>query len=266
MKKLLPRALVLGVLGQFAVSCGETVNYDTEEKLANPASVGSDNQNGDGTGAGGDAVGENGGSGSGDGINVPVACLNQTPKTKDALLVFPEIPAGTTCAFGSGDNLSKVQGVFRAYLTQTQVVDLPDGAVLCGFDLKHEAESMRYDDEMFFTVNDKLLLSTKDYSEYFASDGFFHEFSWDDLRDKPYDAVEDRAVYCAGGSSCKVPATETSGSIELGFNRELNQNLANALQSQKSLRFDWTTTGDNDNSDCRHSPINLQLSIQYVVP
>lgn len=279
MRRLLPQVLVLGILGQFTASCGETVNYDTEEKFNSAAVVGGDNQSDNATGTGPDdenagSGGESsGGGGSGDG-QLPLLCQNGAAvQSEDAVLSFPEIPAGTTCAFGSGDNLSRRDLFFRAYLRQSQTVELPEGAVLCGFSLKHDDQAMRYDDEMFFTVNDKLLLSTKNYSEFFATDGFFHEFSWDNLRDKPYDPADTaRGVYCAGGSngdglnSCKVPETETAGSIELDFSEDLNRRLASALQAQNVLRFDWITTGDNDNTDCRHSSINLQLSVQYVLP
>lgn len=276
MKNFLPKLLVLGLVS-LTQSCGETVNFDTEEKLATDANAPV------GTG-GGDAIetpaGEHpqGGTETGndpdtDGSAIGtdgllLACHSDKVIAMDAALVFPEIPQGTTCRFGQGDNLSRVDGQIRAYLKQTAVVDLPEGATLCGFALSHDAASMRYDDEMFFSVNDKLLLATKDYTEFFTEKDDFYSFNWEGLKSQYYDSFDNRPVYCAGGaeglSSCSVPQTETNGQIKLTFSDSMDAILARALQKDRSLSFDWITTGDNDNSDCRHTEINLKLKLRYV--
>jgi hypothetical protein len=46
----------------------------------------------------------------------------------------------------------------------------------------------------------------------------------------------------------------------------MNTTLSRALRADKKLTFDWITTGDNDNSDCRHTEIKLDLGIRYVIP
>lgn len=273
MKNLWPRVLVLGLLTEFALSCGETVNYDTQEKIANTLVVP------DTTGGGGDAVandpaaaddGTTNSDATTDGDGLPAACSTRPMQTKQEALVFPEIAPGTTCSFGSGENLSKRNGYFRAYLRQTQIVSLPEGAILCGISLEHQPAAMRYDDEMFFSVNNKLLLATKDYSEYFPKTDFFRSFSWANLKNKVYDPLDDRNVFCAGAeegiSDCKVPPTETQGNIEMKFSDEMNKILSQALQADNKLTFEWITTGDDDNSDCRHSEIDLSLGLRYVMP
>ena len=279
MKNLFARVLFLGLLTEFAMSCGETVNYDTQEKVASGLVVPD-------TAAGGDAVatdpgattdknsggkGSDAGSGSGVGADgLPAACSTRTTLTKQEVLVFPEIAPGTTCSFGSGENLSKKNGFFRAYLRQTQVVSLPEGAILCGISLEHHPAAMRYDDEMFFSVNEKLLLATKDYSDIFPKTDFFRSFSWESLKNQVYDSLDSRKVFCAGAaegiSSCKVPPTETLGNIEMKFSEEMNKTLSKALQNQNKLTFEWVTSGDDDNSDCRHTEINLSLGLRYVMP
>lgn len=274
MKNLIPEVLALGLLATLTSSCGETVNYDTQEKvasaLATPAESGSDNAVGSNPGDSDGSSGSGSAAGGVDANGVPLACSNRTVQIKQEVLTFPEIKAGTTCDFGNGDNLSKKNNYFRAYLRQTQVVDLPVGAVLCGITLDHQPAAMRYDDEMFFSVNNKLLLSTKDYTDIFPKTDFFVAFNWENLKNKLYDSLDSRKVFCAGAaegiSSCKVPPTETAGNIEMTFSDEMNATLSKALRADQKLTFEWVTTGDDDNSDCRHTEIKLDLGLRYVMP
>ena len=147
---------------------------------------------------------------------------------------------------------------------------LPEGASLCGFSLEHNSSAMRYDDEMFFSVNDRLLLSTMDYTRFFDTKDGFYSFSWTGLVDQIYEPLDNRTVYCAGGAegmaSCVVPPTETQGQIKLTFSDTMDALLAKSLQQDRALTFDWVTTGDNDDSDCRHTAINLKLKLRYVLP
>lgn len=267
MQKFLARLLCFGLV-LFTQACGETVNFEVEEKLAVDATVPTS-----GTG-GGDAI-QTPDDGSGtsndpelgtDGL--ALACHSDKVVSMDAILVFPEIPQGMTCAFNQGDNLPRVNGQIQAYLKQTAIIDLPEDATLCGFSLDHDTGAMRYDDEMFFSVNDKLLLATKDYSDFFTKEDGFYRFSWDGLKTQYYDSFDQRKVFCAGGdeglASCSVPQTETSGKIKLQFSDKMDAILAKSLQKDKRLTFDWITTGDDDNSDCRHTKIDLKLKLRYV--
>ncbi|MBC7659833.1 MAG: hypothetical protein H7249_09005 [Chitinophagaceae bacterium] len=293
MKNLFSHVLTLGLLAQLSTSCGETVNYDTKVKVADASlgtgaasgSGGGDAVAGQGNASGGDAAsgapssGATSGSASGNGTigtgvdatGLSLLCQSVSAiKSKQVALVFPEIPAGTNCSWGTGENLSRRDGFFRAYLKQTQLVTLPVGAKICSLAIAHQPAAMRYDDEMFFSVNEKLLLATKDYSEYFPKKDFFQTFSWANLVNKPYISNEARPVFCAGGaeglSQCSVPNTETQGQIQMTFGSEMNLKLSEVLQDTNLLTFEWITTGDNDDSDCRHTEIDLNLNVSYVVP
>ncbi len=261
----------------FNQACGETVNFDTAEKIAPVAANsvppegtngGDAIQNPDGTTSDGTDTSTKEPERGKDGL--PLACQSDKVVSVDQDLDFPEIEAGTTCKFDEGDNLSRVNGKIRAYLTQEQKVTIPDGSFLCGFELEHDNSSMRYDDEMFFSVNNRLLLATKDYGEFFPSNDGFQSFSWDGLKNQVYDSFDGRGVYCVGGAegltSCSVPPTETQGQIRLSFGDEMKATLARSLQDERELSFQWITTGDNDDSDCRHTDIKLKLKLRYVKP
>ncbi len=127
---------------------------------------------------------------------------------------------------------------------------------------------MHYDDEMFFLLENRVLMATKDYTEYFQKEGIFSTFSWESLRNQVYNQFDERGLYCVGGadglSECQLPPTDTTGSIELSISAELSASLATLLQDKRILNFSWVTTGDNDDSDCRHTEIKIPVIMHYV--
>ncbi len=195
-------------------------------------------------------------------------CLSSAVQHQREVLHFPEIAAGTTCSFGSNGNLSRRDGFIRAYFKQDQAIALPAGAKLCGFSIEPTSGAMHYDDEMFFLVENRVLMATKDYTEYFPKDGIFSTFSWESLRNQVYNQFDQRGLYCVGGadglSECQLPPTDTTGTIELSISGELSSSLATLLEEKDVLNFSWVTTGDNDDSDCRHTDIKLPLVMHYV--
>lgn len=257
-KPLLSLVLLSGI-----IACGETVNYETREKLLVAAVASGDAQN---------QIESTLPDAEGDGADQSIAqvkCAGREWIVQNEQLVFPELSAGTTCDFGQGEMLSRKDGFLRAYLRQNQTLTLPEGAILCGFELTHREQAMHYDDEMFFLLQDQILMATKDYTEYFTSQDLFRRFDWEKLKDKIYDQFDPRGLYCLGGaegfSTCDLPPTDTSGSIHLQLTAEMSEKLAVFLGRERKLNFSWITTGDNDSSDCRHSPIALDVKLQYVL-
>lgn len=263
MKQLIHQVIITKFLCFFSFGCGETVNYDVTEK-PRLSGINTDNS--------GDSANAESRANSEVGNNPPhdvIALCESLPlETLKRELSFAELSAGQTCSFGVGDNLSRKNAYFRAYERQTQTVSIPENTMLCNFALSHKSESMRYDDEMFLLLNETIILATKDYSEYFEENGLFQTFSWPHIRDQFYDPFDPRPVYCPGGSEglseCHVPPTETNGQIALEFSDEMNRALARKLEAERTFDFSWITTGDNDNSDCRHSAISFDLEIQYI--
>jgi hypothetical protein len=249
-------AIFLGLWPALAGGCGETVNYETREKMVTAAELNA-----------GDP--ESSEPGLPNSANMEVdPCQGSTVQHQREVLHFPELAAGATCSFASGENLSRRDGWIRAYLKQEQSIRLPAGARLCGFSIEPTTNTMHYDDEMFFLIEDRVLMATKDYTEYFPKDGIFSTFSWESLRNQVYNQFDERGLYCVGGESglseCELPPTDTTGSIELSISAELSASLATLLQNKEVLNFSWVTTGDNDDSDCRHTEIKLPVVMHYV--
>ena len=187
---------------------------------------------------------------------------------------FPELDSGKTCNWGTSEtisnaaeNLSKKNGFFRAYLEQIQNISLPNYKKLCQIEVTHLPENVRYDDEIFLLLHGKILASSKNYNQYFDKVDDLTQFNWPKLRGKTYDSLANSKPYCIGESNiCSIPPTETSGSIHLSLDQGailtyIKKLAGNSFLSQ--LTFSLVTTGDNNDTDCRHSPIKLELLIKY---
>jgi hypothetical protein len=97
---------LLGLLPELLAACGETVNYETREKMISSAELN----------AGGPAS-SNIEVGGADSANAELnPCTTAAVQQQKEILHFPEIAAGTTCSFASGDNLSRKDGFIRAYM------------------------------------------------------------------------------------------------------------------------------------------------------
>ena len=189
-------------------------------------------------------------------------------------IAFTEIEIGKSCAWGpsnttpnSEENLSKKDAFFRAYLEQIQQVSLPNYKKICHLEVTHAPEKLRFDDEIFLLLQGKILASSKNYNQYFDKVGDVFAFQWPKLREMPYDSRANSKPYCIGSSTqCSIPLTETSGQFQLNLDQNAILNIIQQFTGNTTppqLKFSLVTTGDNDDTDCRHSPINLELLIKY---
>lgn len=258
-----------GVLLLIVVGCGETINYDLREEIQDPSTLSGSEQAEslpNSTQKSGDARAPSAEAGS---EAWKLACASSEVTQLNTTLRFPELPLGQSCAFASDDKLSRKDGYIRAYDRQFQDIELPEGAQLCSFQLQPTPGTLRYDDEMIFTLADTVLLATKDYTEFFPQQDIFYQFSWEKLRNTVYNQFEDRPLYCLGAelglSRCELPPTDTTGTMALEFSDEVAKRLAVLLKSEKRLRFSWITIGDNDDSDCRHTPLEIDVTASYLL-
>ena len=196
-------------------------------------------------------------------------------KQFQASISFPDLAPGKTCAFGASQtvpnefgNLSKSDSFSRAHLQQNHLVSVPKHKSICSVSLTQIPGPIRYDDEIFLLLQGKILASSKNYNQYFDKIDDLFTFSWPKLRTKPYSGQASLQPYCAGNpSQCSIPLTETTGQLKISIDQsqitKILTQQAGALDPN-ALTFSMITTGDNDNTDCRHSPVNLELQVSYV--
>jgi hypothetical protein len=130
--------------------------------------------------------------------------------------------------------------------------------------------NFHYDDNIIMTLNDYIMASTTDFSKYFTASSGFYKYDWSQLVNKPaQNNPEDTVLekqYCAGQASglasCSFPQTETFGKIQLQFDERVIQQVL-GMTTPLSLKLGVITTGDNDSTDCQHTPINLSVEVLY---
>ena len=78
------------------------------------------------------------------------------------------------------------------------------------------------------------------------------------------DAVNYGKQYCLGDLECMVPGHDVQGQFSLKIDMTDIPSFSEKLSESADLQFEVITTGDNDDGDCDHSDLNLNVTIQYV--
>lgn len=194
-------------------------------------------------------------------------CEDLVPQHYEQELFFPD--PGEVCAWNQNGNGGIQNGEIRARTRQEITYNIPENAVICNIEFSSDEQNMRFDDEILLLLNDRVLLSSDDYSDLFPVVDGFSTWSWDAIYGTPY-VINGNPGFClgeeAGLASCEVPETETWGHIALSFEPELMYELSSDLSEEAQLKFAFVTTGDNDGSDCRHEDYTFSVAVDYVVP
>lgn len=178
---------------------------------------------------------------------------------------------GKTCHWGANGNLPILNGYVRARTENVQTLDLPVDAKVCQVKMTHkENTQFIYDDNILITLNNVLMAATTDFEKHFSSKNGIYKYDWNQLVDKLGQlSASDSAPslqYCFGKSKglsdCLFPPTETVGNIRLNFNeRAIQEALAATVQNK--IQIAVITTGDNDNTDCLHTPMTMIVDVDY---
>lgn len=244
---------------------------------------------------GADALGENVGDGSGDGLgegensngngfdpdnpnggdpngdqneNLPddpdqayELCAQLERKQVVKTLNYPE---RQDCSWGQGGNLERLNEFMQARESQSRSVSLPKDAVLCSFNIQSKTNQIHYDDFLYFTMDEYVLVgSNGHFVEMLEKSNDLHVWNWDSIKGKPWTQTQ---AYCVEGStSCVVPPHDVPGALQVTMPELVTSKLAIKLLEQEQIDFSLIATGDNDNGDCFHTEVNLEVDMEYVV-
>lgn len=193
------------------------------------------------------------------------------------------------CPWNENGNLSRVNQLLRARVERIREVALPRMARLCDVKLEFPVQDeMFYDDEIFLLFNDKVLFSSQNYSEKtipYSSVGLKEDdagimtYAWsgdNGLLNLFYDHnVTGPFCYGVTGTEgfCQIPRSEHEGQFRFEIPQvkvlELAQSEGVLIGDELNgamdpLRFNFVTTGDNDNHDCESSELRMVVEIKYI--
>ena len=177
-----------------------------------------------------------------------------------------------TCAWGKNGNLNQIEGIISARTENIQKIQIPADAKVCQLKLVHkETSNFSYDDNLIVTLNNAVIAATTDLQKHFpANNDGVRMYNWNNLINKPgqvsaTDTTPEKQ-YCFGSdknlSTCRFPATETVGNVQLNFSERAIQTVL-AATSQTSIKLGIITTGDNNNTDCLHTLISILVDVEY---
>lgn len=199
-------------------------------------------------------------SGSGSGTTV-VSCTNGAIK-QDVLTIRLSGNDGARCPFGLFGNDPKRNARLSARIERRFDINVPAGRRVCSLSAQSAQQLVSYDDQLFLTVNDNLIVSSSQHAASLAigSNGF-QQYSWEGLRGKS----TANQIFCAAGVTCQLPPSERTGTFSFQMTSEANARLFNSLAGQ-SLFFGLIVTGDDDDgSDCQFDrDVDLTVTYTYV--
>lgn len=179
----------------------------------------------------------------------------------------------------------------RARLEQDVNIQLPEDAIICDMDFNFpEAQQIKYDDEIFLTVNNYVVMGSQDLSTGNGRSDFINglllnaiglvEYKWlgqNGMYDLPYVGNNGLSRYCLGvnasdpnfSQKCQIPPTDRVGTFKLDIPSEEIvklgiMNNSGKIDSNSNIKFSWISIGDNDNGDCETSPYGLDVDVEYV--
>ena len=178
------------------------------------------------------------------------------------MISLPALPVG--CPFDQGDNLSQDSAIFAARVEQSAQFELPNNAELCGFSLSGGDEQFYYDDELMLLMNDVPLIGSVNFASQFELIEGLPRYDWLRIRGKTPDEIGEEVTCLDGATECQIPGTESNGELRVSFDEITNGRLV-GTSDRGDYQFKVVVTGDNDDDrDCSHSGLTLQVRYDYL--
>ncbi len=177
------------------------------------------------------------------------------------------------CSWGEEGNVEEDQGAYTAREADIRSIEGMENTVVCSLDFDFNGD-FTYEDDFFLTWNDAILLSNRglvieEFSEWMR----YPLFAWDDIVELEIPTSQSFTPFCAGedegNASCEVPRKRNNGNWEGDLEYDVDlivvHELAFRAQSLGGLDIGLVTTGDNDEEDCSHSELDLEVTGTGVV-
>jgi hypothetical protein len=193
-------------------------------------------------------------------VSFQESCASGNVKSDVVVVTIPKND-GYTCLWGQDGNNAKTNGTLAARLERQFPISIPQGRTVCSMKAGSEQQTIRYDDHLFLSLNENILLSNgAGVASLVAGSNGFPQYSWEKLLGL---STADKKMYCAPGVTCQLPKTQEIGAFSFELSEEANKRLFGSLLG-KPLNFKLTVTGDNDAvSDCQLNA-DLKLTVTYT--
>lgn len=184
------------------------------------------------------------------------------------LTVSLAYPARQDCPWGIDDNLPPENEHNRARVEEVHDLVLPSDAQLCDLSVRSLTDDLLFDDHVTFTLDDVLLVG--------GGSGYdpdilpivddLRRYRWDTIVGVPF-RERDESYFCLGApeSTCVLPETEVAGPLEISLSAGASEALVAAMVGRTTLPFRLVTFGDDNEDDCAHTDLTLEISVAYTL-
>jgi hypothetical protein len=189
------------------------------------------------------------------------ACSSQSLKTETVILQIASND-GYRCEFGKNGNLVAKSATLAARLEHNIAIPGTQGRILCSMNAESGTQVIRYDDQLFLSINNNLIVSSSAaVSQLDKAANGFRQYNWDKVRG----ASTGASKFCADGVSCNLPKSESTGNFNFSISQEANNRLFSSIAGQQ-LSVGLVITGDNDIAlDCQlDTGMNLKFTYTYI--
>lgn len=177
-----------------------------------------------------------------------------------------EFPAQQECNWETEGNLARRDGYLQAINTQVQNLQLNQDSVLCDLEIATSVdETVHYDDFLFLTMSDSLILSSNGAATKFLNKKEnIYQWNIKQILGKPIHRFESGAYCIEGSTHCEITGHDKAGAIHFALGSQSLAPLSFAVFDKKSVPISLHITGDNDDGDCFHSGLNFKANLTFL--
>jgi hypothetical protein len=198
-------------------------------------------------------------------------CENPKEKQKifNQTLFYAQRP--TTCRFGTDGNLERRQAFITAYETNPGRLELPSGTV-CTMQVKSVPDgggihsTVRYDDFLNITLDEEIIFfSNNSWMGEFQQNNGVYRWDFAKIVGKEIGQKFEAPAYCIIKSGpCQFPGHDKVGEVNFQFNTTDLAPIVAKFTGRGFVPFNINVTGDNNDTDCIHTPLTLEISMTHV--
>lgn len=182
-------------------------------------------------------------------------CDGTQRRLVEETLVFPAVTE--TCEFGVGDNLAKKNAYLTAVREQTQEFSVGNKWDVCEIELEPVLGSFKADDHFALSWNDKVLISNAEFMLSNSPSGKVFDFN--SVKGMKFGSESGYCFASETDGSCAIPAHNKDQEFAINLGAESKEQLLSHINKSSRQTIKLEVTGDNDNSDCKHSGLVIQV-------
>jgi hypothetical protein len=189
-------------------------------------------------------------------------CASNAKLTKTEALV---VPARTNqCSFGSAPNVAAKADTITAREVDEVAVALTQDMVLCDVAVTSSATNLAHNDDLYFLMDKYVILADAGQkTAMFDKVGELFVWNFAKIVNTAYVSSANKTLYCAGGQGTCL-AEETNGTFRASATVAQLATMSSELVMKDALKFSVITTGDDNNGDCTHTAMPLDVEISYI--